>query len=281
MSVSAIDLRELSVSDSLPVELYQFLGSYKNYFYTSAADPVIFQGRTYLPMAGLTRTNIKAGTNTEDNATAKITLPVNSELIADYGFQITPPKLDLTVFRIYRDLTPHENHFRIYWSGPVMNISIKGRNATLDVPSVFAAALATTCPSMHFQSPCNHVLFDPLTCKVPRAANSVDSVVTNFSARGQVLVLQSYGSFPLAEFIGGEIFIPSQSERRMVIGVDSGDGEITVNYPFGRVSTGVAVQITRGCDHAWKGHCKTRYDNTINFGGHPLIPPLNIFETGF
>jgi hypothetical protein len=279
--VNPIDIRESSVSDSLPVELYEFLGSYKNYHYTSAAEAIVFQGQTYLPVAGLTRTNIKAGTNTDDNVSAKVTIPVKSDIVADYGFQITPPRLQLTVYRIYRDLTPYESNFRIYWKGPVMNISIKGRNAIFEVPSIFGHALGAACPSTLFQTPCNFVLFDPTTCKVPRAANSVSANVQSFEANGQVLVLDAYGSFSLTDFIGGEIFIPSQNERRMVIGVDSSNGEITVNYPFGRVSVGIGSQITRGCDHDWLGHCKTRYNNTKNFGGHPLIPSLNIFETGF
>jgi len=278
-----IDARELSTHDSLPVELYEFIGSYKSYFYTTAAEEILFNGRIYLPIAGMGRNNIKAGTNTEDNITAKITIPVKTDLVADYGFQVTPPRLALTVYRIYRDLTPYENaaNHRIYWRGPVMNISIKGRNAILDVPSIFSHALGASVPTVYFQSPCNHVLYDPLTCKVPRVANSVDTDVLNVSSAGQVVVLKNYGSFPVSEFVGGEIYIPSQSERRMVIGADSATGEITVNYPFGRVQSDTPVQITRGCDHAWKGHCLTRFNNTRNFGGHPLIPPLNIFETGF
>lgn len=279
--MSAIDDMELSVHDSMPVELYEFLGSYKNYYYTSAAEPYVFDGRTYYPIVGLTRTSIKTGTNTDENAAVKVTMPVTTELITDYGFQTTPPRLDLTIRRIYQTLTPYETNFRIYWRGPVTNISIKNRNATLDVPSIFASVLGASLPSFYFQSPCNHVLFDPQTCGVSRVANSVSTTVIEVLELGQVIRMTDYGSFSPDEFIAGEIYIPSQSERRMVIGADVGNGELTVNYPFGRISQGTAVQFTRGCDHAWKGHCKTRYNNTDRFGGHPLIPPINLFASGF
>lgn len=279
--MSAIDDMEESVHDSMPVELYEFLGSYKNYYYTSAAEPYTFDGRIYLPIPDLSRSSIKAGTNTEDSAAVKVTMPVITEMIADYGFQTTPPRLLLNIIRIYRGLTPYESNFRVYWRGPVTNISIKGRKAQLDVPSIFASVLGASCPSFYFQSPCNHVLFDPDTCAVPRAANSVDTTVLQVLSGGQVVRMADYGSFSPDEFVGGEILIPSQSERRMIIGADIGNGELTVNYPFGRISQGTAVQFTRGCDHAWKGHCSTRYNNTERFGGHPLIPPINLFESGF
>lgn len=279
--MSAIDDKETSVHDSDPVELYEFLGSYKNYYYTSAAEAFVFNGTTYTPIADLSRNSIKAGTNTEENAAVKITMPVTTELIADYGFQTTPPKLLLNIIRIYRDLLPYETNYRVYWRGPVTNISIKQRKATLDVPSIFSSVLGASCPSFYFQSPCNHVLFDPQTCGVPRVDNSVSTTVQQVLAGGQVVKMNSYGTFAPNEFVGGEILIPSQNERRMIIGADDGNCELTVNYPFGRIAAGTAVQFTRGCDHAWKGHCKTRYNNTPRFGGHPLVPPVNLFESGF
>ena len=279
--MSAIDDMELSVHDSMPIELYEFLGSYKNYYYTSGSQAITFDGRLYQPIANLERTSIKTGTNTDENASVKVTMPVTTELITDYGFQTTPPKLELTIRRIYRGLTPYESNFRIYWRGPVTNISIKNRNASLDVPSIFASVLGASLPSFYFQSPCNHVLFDPDTCGVSRVANSVSTTVIQVLEAGQVIKMTSYGAFTPDEFIAGEIYIPSQNERRMIIGADISNGELTVNYPFGRIAQGTAVQFTRGCDHAWKGHCKTRYNNTPRFGGHPLIPPVNLFSSGF
>lgn len=279
--MSAIDDMELSIHDSMPVELYEFIGSYKNYYYTSASESFQYDGRTYIPIVNLSRTSIKTGTNTDENAAVKVTMPVTTELITDYGFQTTPPKLELTIRRIYRELTPYESNFRIYWRGPVTNISIKGKNAQIDVPSIFSSVLGASCPSFYFQSPCNHVLFDPDTCGVSRVANSVSTTVLQVLSNGQVIRMNSYGAFTPDEFVAGEIYIPSQNERRMIIGADIGNGELTVNYPFGRIQQGTAVQFTRGCDHAWKGHCKTRYGNTDRFGGHPLIPPVNLFESGF
>lgn len=267
--MSVIDDLETSVSGSQPVELYEFLGSYKNYYYTSAAEPYIFEGATYIPMPNLSRNSVKTGTNSEENAAVKVTMPVGADLIADYGFQTTPPRLDLRLMRIYRGTTPYESNFRVLWRGPVTNISIKGKNASLDVPSIFASVLGSSIPSFYYQTPCNHVLFDPDTCGVPRVPNSVSTTVIQVLSGGQVVRLASYGAFTPDEFIAGEIYIPNQNERRMITGADVGNGELTVNYPFGRIAPGTAMQATRGCDHAWKGHCKNRYNNTLRFGGHP------------
>jgi hypothetical protein len=279
--MSAIDDLENSIHSSMPIELYEFLGSYKNYHYTSSAEPELFNGFVYEPIINLSRNSVKTGTNTEENAAVKITMPVATDLIADYGFQTTPPKLMLNLIRIYRELLPYETNFRVYWRGVITNISIKGRNATLDVPSIFSSVLGASCPSFYFQNPCNHVLFDPDTCGVPRAANSVSTTVLEVLSNGQVVRMNSYGAFTSDEFVAGEILIPEFNERRMIIGADIGNGELTVNYPFGRIAQGTDVQFTRGCDHAWKGHCLTRYGNTVRYGGHPLIPPVNLFQSGF
>lgn len=276
-----IDVKELSVDDSLPIELYEFIGSYKNYYLTSASEVINFDGRNYQPVPGLKRNNVKAGTNTEDKVTVKITLPIQSEIIVDYGFQITPPKLDCTIYRIYKDLTPYDTNFRNYWKGPVSAITIEDTNATIEIPSIFSNALGGSCPSVYFQTPCNFVLFDQHTCKVSRAANSVTTTVVEISSDGLTIRLASLGAILADEFVAGEILVPSQSERRMVVGADLGTGALTVNYAFGRLNPGDTVQATKGCNHAWDGDCKNRFNNTDNFGGHPLIPTVNIFEAGF
>lgn len=278
--MSAIDDREVSVNDSQPVELYQFLGSYRNYYYTSDAVAHVFEGQTYLPIKNMSRNNIRIGTDTEENAAVKVSVPMDTEIITDYGFQTTPPRLLLNVIRVYRDLLPYEDNYRVQWRGPVTNIGIKGRTATLDVPSIFSNVLSSSCPSFYYQTPCNHVLYDPDTCGVSRVDNSVSTTVEQILYDGQVIRLAGYGNFAPNEFVAGEIFIPAQNERRMVIGADISNGELTINYPFGRASVGTPVQVTRGCDHAWKGHCKTRFNNTRRFGGHPMIPPVNVFESG-
>lgn len=278
--MSAVDDLETSVNDNQPIELYEFLGTYKNYFYTSDGLPVLFNGRVFEPLRRLSRSPVKAGTDTEESASCRVTIPVRSDLIADYGFQTTPPKLGLNILRVYRNLLPYETNYRTIWTGPVTNISIKGNSAILDIPSLFSSLLGSSCPSVNFQTPCNHVLYDPDTCRVPRVPNSVDTTVASILSGGMVIRLLSYGAFPPSDYVSGEILIPSQSERRMVIGADDGTGELTVNYPFGRIVQGTAVQVARGCDHAWKGHCLTRYGNTKRFGGHPVIPPVNVFESG-
>lgn len=279
--MTAIDDKELSVDSSLPDELYKFIGSYKNYYLTSSPVPITFQGQTYQPIVGLKRSNVKAGTNTEDKITVKITMPIQSELIVDYGFQITPPKLDCTIYRIYKDLTPYDSNFRIYWEGPVSSISIQDTDATVSIPSIFSNALSGACPSIYYQTPCNFVLFDNDTCGVSRVANSVSTTIVEISADGLTIRLASLGAFLADEFVAGEILVPSQSERRMILEGNLGTGALSVNYAFGRLQVGDTVQATRGCDHAWKGDCKNRYANTSRFGGHPLIPSINLFESGF
>jgi hypothetical protein len=60
------DDNEVSVQDSQPIELYKFVGSFKNYLYTSSDRVEVFAGENYQPIA-VTRSRVKAGTQEDTN----------------------------------------------------------------------------------------------------------------------------------------------------------------------------------------------------------------------
>lgn len=265
--------KELSIHEGQPVECYEFAGTFQTYRYTSADVSLTLGGNVYTPLA-LERSSIRAGTHDEDNIQVQVRCPITATVVKDYGFQITPPALWLTIYRAHRG-TDFAVDFAKYWQGPVTNISIEGDLAIFTIPSAFASALAGSLPSIFYQTPCNHVLFDS-GCKVSRASNSVDATVVDIS--GSVVQISTNGGFPDGFFLGGEIADTSSNNRRMII-AHAAD-QLTVNYPFGKLAVGTPVQVTAGCDHAFNGDCKSKYDNQINFGGHPFIPSVNPFAEG-
>ena|SRR6218665_2320881 len=271
--MSAYSDRETSVHDGEPIECYEFVGSYKTYRYTSSDLPVIVGGFTYVPVA-IKRTNVKAGVYDEDNIKIDIEMPISIALVKDYGFQITPPRLMLSIYRVHRG-TDFMSDFVTFWKGRITNFNIVNNTATITIPSIFGDAMSGNVPSVYYQSPCNHVLFDS-GCKMSRAANTVATSVV--SVDGNAVQIASAGGWPDGSFIGGEVADTVHNDRRMII-AHSGD-LLTVNYPFSNLTAGTAVEVTRGCDHGFNSDCKNKFNNQINHGGFPFIPAINPFEDG-
>lgn len=262
--MSDYDDKEESVDDSAPFELYEWVGSYRNYYMTSDAITHLFNSQNYNPVPGLKRSTLKAGTHEEDNIDLTVTLPITEQLVKDYGFQTTPPSLDLTIYRFQRDAAT----FVPYWKGPVASIVINGETATLRTPSKFGNVLQGNIPNVYVQPPCNNVLFDE-RCKVSRAANSLSTVVSIVD--GTTITIPSIGSFPNGWFVGGEIAIPARNERRMIVA--QAGAVLTVNYAFSRIAAGTSIEVTAGCDHSFTGATGCpKFNNQINFGGCPYVP---------
>lgn len=264
---------EASKHDGKPVELFRYEGTYQNFYYTSGQKVISFQApdeaspNDYIPLA-MKRSGVPQTTQDDDNAEVTIEMPVSTDLVAIYGFQISPPALFLT---IYRGHTPGE--YVRYWSGEVENIQVARGTATVRVPSGLASALSADFPNVYYQTPCNHTLFDPRCGVDPEdwtVATSIDAI------DGVNVTVDDIGTLD-GMMLGGDALLPS-GERRMIV-AQTGN-VITLNYPFASADPTDAITLMTGCDLAWAGDCKLRYDNTRRFGGFPFIPPKNIFRTG-
>lgn len=259
---------ETSVHDGKPKELYRFEGTYGNYFYTTQQEEATYLGEAYEP-ATMRRSAVKTGTKEDDGLDCNIEMPVSIPLARDYAFRTTPPRLWLTIYR-YHTL----DDVKTYWSGPVVAITVQRGRATLRSPSALNYALGGNCPSIYYQTPCNRVLFDE-GCKVSRIAHSVATTVVDVNGRS--LSVASIGGKPAGYFIGGEL-VAASGERRMIIGQAGTD--ITLNYPFARLSKTQTVTLVAGCDHAYEGDCANKFANQKNFGGFPFVPTVNPFTDG-
>lgn len=262
---------EVSVHGSAPVELYLFEGTFGEYCYTSSELPVTFEGRDYLPVP-MQRSEVVAGTQDDDKLDVTVELPVTAELIRVYAFQISPPELEVTIYRKHRGSAFDD--FALYWVGKVGGVSVSEGIGTLRSPSILSEALSGNAPSVYYQTPCNHVLFDN-RCQVSRVANSVTTEVT--SVNDIFVAVASIGGKPDLFFVGGEM-VTEHGERRMVIG--QAGLTLTVNYPFANVVEGTSVEVVAGCDHDYEGDCASKFDNQKQYGGFKFIPTYNPFESG-
>lgn len=265
--MSDFDDLEQSVSSSAPVEGYKFIGSFKTYLYTSADKAQIINGETYLPIA-VKRSNIKAGTQEDDNLSLDLDLPFDIDVIRDYAYSQTPPKL---LLEVYRQQFDDEFAWSLFWKGIVRGFNVSGRTAKVQVPSIFSLALQGEIPNVYFQTPCNHVLYDQ-RCGVLRSDHRY---VADIQAVAKTIItLQAAG--PTAHILSaGEIVNLRNGERRLIL--DNEGAVVSIGYPFVDLRPGDQVELVKGCDHSLSA-CKAKFDNVINFGGFPYIPSDNPFS---
>lgn len=262
------DLAEQSANDGAPVECYKFIGTFRTYYYTTAADQVTVNGEAYDPIPA-SRTNLRTGSQAEEQLALELTLPFDLDLVRDYAYSESPPGLKLEAYRVHRG-TNFATDWILLWKGEVTAFSVKGRNATLKVPSIFARALEGDVPNVYYQAPCNHALYDA-RCGLARAAYTTTTTVTDAEALA-FTVLDDGGVD--GDLAAGEAVCTRTGERRLILGNLA--GVVTIGYPFVDLQVGDEVELTVGCDHSFTT-CKTRFTNGANFGGDPYIPTDNPF----
>lgn len=263
------DQTEVSVFDAEPIELYHFGGTRTDYYLTTSADPITSVGQVFTPLAGLTRSMLKVGTQEEENLSLDISLPFDHPITIEYAYQTAPPDLRLNLYRAHR----HAPDDRILvWKGHVLSFSVEGRICKFRVPSLFSSLLNGVAPAPRYQAPCNHQLYDA-RCGVDVAAyQTVTSVTAVSSAR---VTVQSLGALSLPALRGGEMF-DAAGEHRLIIGGTARDLEVA--YPFAALSPGTQVTLRRGCNHTIT-ECREIFNNARNFGGHPYVPQRNPFTS--
>lgn len=266
---------ETGATSGAPIELYEFIGTYTNYHYTSSDQDVVRLGQTYRA-SSLVRSEITTGTQVDDNVDLQIDLPFDEQICMDYAYSVSPPQLFLKVWRYHRGQNPNMDAI-LYWSGEVTNFITTDHVTTIQVPTFFSYGLAGNLPSICYQTLCNHVLYDG-QCKVSKAANQTTSTIQ--SLVGVLLVVRDSLTFPDNYLRGGVCFDESHEERRMIVA--SSGSSLTLSYPFSKqVVAGDVVALTAGCNHSWAGDCATKFNNQKNFGGFPFIPLLNPFTGKF
>jgi len=266
------DVKEASATGGSPVEGYQFLGTFANYYYTSAELDVTINGQLYTA-AIIKRNVINSGTQSDDQLDLQLEVPRNLQLIQDYAFQSSPPDLRLKIYRYHEGDNPAID-WVIIWDGKVTSFSVTGHQARILVPSVFSLALRGTVPSKSYHAPCNHVLYDA-RCKVLRTSFKQVTTITALNPSGNTVTVADDG-FADGVLEGGEVFNTTQGERRLILANVA--NVLTVSFPFHSAIVGDTVELYAGCDHSRLGDCLNRFNNVVNFGGFPLVPKVNPFE---
>lgn len=259
---------ETGLTTGRPIELYQFIGTFNQYYFTSWTKEVTSGGQVYTPIP-IDRNKLKVATQEQTENALEITMPFNHPMVNEYAYQNAPPNLVFTLLRA------HETDFNdtvTLWSGRVTGFTVEGRVAKLKVPALMSYVLNGNTPTPRYQAPCNHILYDE-RCGVDPALNQHVTTVTQVT--GNIITINSY-PWAADDAVAGQLITPS-GEQRMVTKTLGND--ITVTYPFAGIEVGDNVTLRKGCDHAFEGDCKNKFNNGARFGGFPIVPARNPFTS--
>lgn len=258
---------ETSISSGQPIELYKFSGTYNSYRMTSFVRDVLSGGLVYESIP-INRDNLKSGTQEDDNIILEVTLPFDHPMAVEYAYNNAPPKLD---FELIRAHSQNVEDTIIAFKGKVQSFSVEGRTTKLRIPSVFSYILNSNVPVPRYQAPCNHTLYDE-RCGVNKAANQHNTTVSSVSGNNIVLASLPFGN---GDTVTG-IIDNLQGESRMI--TSQVGAQLTISYPFSKLTPGMQVQISRGCNRSLST-CRNKFGNQARFGGFPLVPSVNPFTT--
>ena len=263
------ELREFSTQDGSPVEAYRFAGSFKNYLYTSSETEIVLNSETYTPIV-IKRRAVQAGTQEDDQLALEIEMPFDTDLVTDYAYLTSPPRLGLDLYRVHRGLD-YSSEGILFWKGRVTNFETTGRITKVIVPSIFTLALQGNVPSIYYSRMCNHILYDQ-RCRASLAAPNTQ--ITTVTVVGTGAITVAADGVTDAYLRGGKIRNLRNGEQRLILGNIS--DVVSISYPFSDILVGDTVELLAGCDHTF-ATCNSKFANTANYGGQPYIPTDNPF----
>lgn len=259
--------RELSESDGKPRELYWFMRGSTSFTFTSAAEAIEFDARIFEPVNGLSRGNVREGTE-RSKSQLTVEMPRDTEVAREFvGIPNVTP-MWLSIYRIHEG----EVGFRLTWQGRVRVCEFSGIKATMTLDSIAASTKKAALRHL-FQNQCNHFTFDS-NCGLSEAdythLTDVETVDNN--------VLTVLDSQVAGYYIAGQVK-RANGDRRLITNDTKVSGTHTLELltPFENLEIGEPISIIGGA-------CRHTFDTCPiaakpNYGGYPKVPRKNPFKS--
>lgn len=260
------EARETSRHLGQPIALFRFGYGNKIIGYTTAEQPVDFNGDTYEPIP--IERNAITQSGSLDKSMLNIRLPINTD-IAEL-FRVFPPSdvVGVTIFQGHWG----DNEFLAVFVGRVLSCGRKKRIATLNCEP---ATTMMRRPGLRrrWQYECPHVLYGS-QCKASRATHTYEAQVAAVAVPTVLLTQGWSGPLEPRKFENGLIEWDGINgiEVRNILRV-TGDALLIDGNVIG-LSDGAAVRLSPGCAHNMSD-CQNVFNNIHNYGGMPWIPLKN------
>lgn len=278
MSYSAL---ELSRFDGSPVELYTFYSDAftSDYTYTSYDEDVIYDSKTYQAVP----INRSQPELSQEYEAQSLTIDVHKDLpLVQLWVNGVPPRIVWVKIERYHVSDGSVPEVITFWQGRVRGVVWKTNSASIECYPL-NTAFDKNGLKLWYGAPCQHMLYDTSTCKVPAASFKVVASITQIS--GLTLTSPQFGTFPNNDlvpqgwWVGGFVSSSDGTLRFITDHGGVGNNVITLTAPFesGSLSVGASVDIFAGCDRKYTT-CKNKFNNLNNYGGWPFVPAKNPFQ---
>lgn len=268
----AYDTIEASEDDAQPIELFEFAVGPDKYTYTSADIDVSYNSMNFVAEKGLELDNITAAMEAEQTEITVIA-PKDLPLAALFVPMLPPKEITLTVHRFH--VGDPDGEVRAWWNGIVVGANF--RTGFVELRCIPIVQIFNRLAMRRTFSPlCNHMLYDPDTCRVDPNA---------FKDTG-----------PVTEINDGDIHVPqaaAQSDGHYTAGfirrLENGDYRFIISHvgealglwaPFEGMDLFETLEIFAGCDHV-DVTCDGKFANLVNCGCWPTTPTKNPAEKKF
>ncbi len=271
------DARERSVSDSEPVEYFEFTRTtgavVETWRHVTASENLLFDGELWGALPGLARSDIQQN-GEASSMQVTVTLP-RETCVADElrGHANTAPII-LRILRGQRGLADAEakSIFRGQVTAPVFEGSV----VTLTCQSEESAWSDALCRIL-YQRQCPHMLYDAL-CGADPVPRTFAGVITALSADFLDVTVDELDAPPSSTHLdAASIYYQAGSLRfgtdRFFVTQQAGH-VLTLQTPLVGAAVDDVLQLTAGCDRTPDG-CQNVHDNLPRFGGFVLIPERN------
>ncbi len=246
----------------------------EHWSYTSYTDEISFGGRVYTP-ATLKRSSVVYDSQfeiTNMNITAAHVMDPVLKYVAINPVDI----IWIQVMKYYEGVSPEEAS--TIFVGQIKTVSFQGIVATINCVG-FEHFLSQAIPKFRFQVSCNNDVYDSL-CTLDIDNYKFVATITGISNEGMVVTADELDDQDDHYYTRGYIrwrdeFTNTESgygrdHFRMIvhhIGTSA-----TIRFKFNDyLAVGATVYLYAGCDKQL-GTCKTKFNNILNFFGHPWIP---------
>jgi uncharacterized phage protein (TIGR02218 family) len=274
----SFDALETSQESGRPIEVYEFTFDGTTYRYTSSSKSQTISTITYETLSGLKRDRISLGPAFRSRDIT-VEMPASALIAQAFGGTLPGSRCTLSIKRFHSTDTPTPELRELFF-GYVQAVTFE-RGAGSVASFVVRDQLGSqgfTLPRRGFQSSCDHVLYEPTTCK----ADDTDptfraSVLSVASISGKTLTVSSGLSGVYADGFmqAGYVEDIAAGDYRLIL-THTGN-VLSLMHPFR--SQPVLVNVFAGCAHI-ASVCSSKFSNVVNFGGFPYVPSENPFETG-
>lgn len=254
---------EHSTEDGRPIFLYEFRLNDKVWNYTSADTTQVIGGVPWLavPIAddGVSQTG--------EAVTDALSITTSTKIGAAEVYMQYPPSSPMAVAIFSKHY--EDTEIRCRYVGEVTSPDVSQPGTIIFTCETLSATMNREGLRLGWQRNCPHALYDPVSCKVEKAAYAQPSAVTLIV--GNLLTVPSLAGAPADRYAGGFVEwldVTRGIERR---GIESSltDGRIIMFGTAEGMSVGMNLVAYPGCDRTTSS-CQL-FNNLPNFGGVPSL----------